>query len=137
MPFDNENTSLNALADPSVLSTRADDEMDVDLNALTMSSCRKGYYAVENEKFHKASMLKPASNATQLMECDEFPRGASEDRDFGPAASHSNLCIARIQNNHGGQCISLLNMMSSNVGKMEAVDTPLGETRNDVSWIAW
>lgn len=107
------------------------------IDARRRYSCKGSPCRAANEALYKAGMPRPSGKGVQLLECDEFPWAASEEGgDFGPAASHSRLCIPRIQNNHGGQCVKLLNGVSSNVGKMEPIDPPKGKTRKDV-WAQW
>ena len=72
-----------------------------------------------------------------MLECDEYPWAASEEGgNYLPESRRSRLCVPRVQNNYGGQCIEMLSNLQSNVGKMEPVDPPKDKKRVDM-WASW
>ncbi|KAH8891138.1 hypothetical protein GQ53DRAFT_687387, partial [Thozetella sp. PMI_491] len=91
----------------------------------------------DNEVLYAAIGYRPPSSTVQMLECDEYPWASSEEGgNWKPANERSRLCVPRVQNNHGGQCIEMLSGIQSNVGQMEPVDPPAGKSRVDM-WAAW
>ena len=97
-----------------------------------LESCRH-----DNEVLYAAIGWRPLTTAVQMLECDEYPWAASEEGgNYLPESRRSRLCVPRVQNNYGGQCIEMLSNLQSNVGKMEPVDPPKDKKRVDM-WASW
>ncbi len=97
-----------------------------------LESCRH-----DNEVLYAAIGWRPLTTAVQMLECDEYPWAASEEGgNYLPESQRSRLCVPRVQNNYGGQCVEMMSNLQSNVGKMEPVDPPKDKKRVDM-WASW
>lgn len=95
-------------------------------------SCR-----TDNEILYGAISWRPSSTSVQLLECDEYPWAASEEGgNWKPENERSRLCVPRVQNNHGGQCVEMLSGLQSNVGQMEPIEPAKDKSRVDM-WALW
>ena len=94
--------------------------------------------AHDNELLYDAIGWRPDKwPSVQMMECDEYPWAASEEGgNWMPENQKSRRCVPRVQNNHGGQCISMLSDIQSNIGQMDPDKTKDAKDRKDV-WVPW
>lgn len=89
----------------------------------------------DNEVLYADISWRPPKPTVQMIECDEYPWASSEEGgNWMPANQQSRLCVPRVQNNHGGQCISMLSDIQSNIGQMDPNKD--AKDRKDV-WVPW